>query len=203
MQDRSLERCPSLTPSEISSHENGGSLQFDAVEDSVDGGQPENEDIKRLPVPKWKWSKTLARFLSSKQQDSAQHGDAVPSPSSTRRASPLPDDEDLLSEEDLLAKSDGDDHRGVETLGIQYDVLRGKDAVIEAKFADLSAACRLLRGRGSASAASVLLAEDVALVELMLHHGADADQVDGRVLAALLDRCCGQCQRRSSVVECE
>jgi hypothetical protein len=37
---------------------------------------------------------------------------------------------------------------------------------------------------------------DASLLELMLHHGADPDEMDERVFDALLEQCCGDCQIR-------
>ena len=41
-----------------------------------------------------------------------------------------------------------------------------------------------------------LPADDALMLEWMLHHGADPEEVDRRVLDVLLKQCCGDCQIR-------
>lgn len=38
--------------------------------------------------------------------------------------------------------------------------------------------------------------DDASMLELMLHHGADPDEMDTRVLDVFLEQCCGGCQIR-------
>lgn len=55
--------------------------------------------------------------------------------------------------------------------------------------------CRDTDAKLSRSQAS-LPVDDASMLELMLHHGADADEMDSRVLDALLEQFCGDCQIR-------
>lgn len=73
------------------------------------------------------------------------------------------------------------------------------DPAIRWHFSTLNDVCRSLcrdipdRITGSRMA---LPADDVSLLEMMLHHGADPDEMDARVLIVLLKQCCGDCQIR-------
>jgi hypothetical protein len=70
------------------------------------------------------------------------------------------------------------------------------DSAIGWHFSALRDICwNLCRGTQSNSRL-VIPQHDASLLELMLHHGARPDQMEPRVLHALLRQCCGECQSR-------
>ena len=73
------------------------------------------------------------------------------------------------------------------------------DPAIRWHFSGLETICRSLRiGTQSKTSPNrvAIPMNDASLLELMLHHGADPDEMDERVFDALLEQCCGDCQIR-------
>jgi hypothetical protein len=71
------------------------------------------------------------------------------------------------------------------------------DAAIRWHFSALNEICKSLRRRPIVwpmRTQFTLPPEDAALLEAMIHHGADPSEMHRRVLAALLEQCCAECR---------
>jgi hypothetical protein len=96
-------------------------------------------------------------------------------------------------------KSKTNDALDVDSLETQCGPTPKHDPAIRWHFSALEDICRSLCSDTEAKLSrgqAPLPVDDASLLELMLHHGADPEAMDTRVLCTLLEQCCGDCQIR-------
>lgn len=106
-----------------------------------------------------------------------------------------PDDSEFVAAEDL-PNDEEDDHSTLASAASTVQQLKAFECLETSIFNHLDSidSDSLPNDEAYRPTKSMLSSEDASLLELMLHKGADPDEMDCRVLDALLEQCCPQCQ---------